>query len=176
MRDWMANGHNQRGDVVPLWDLPTLAGAGALRSHVGDMLTFLAANIGPAESGLEQSMRDSHEARRDASAQTSVGLNWHILSGGESQITFHDGGTAGFTTFVAFDPDRQVGVVVLANMGGAAVADIGLHLLDPNIPLSEPAGELGGWSVAALLVSSAVGMSILLIPVWRQFRNRPAFS
>ena len=50
------------------------------------------------------------------------------------------------------------------------------YLLDRNVPLSEPAGELGGWSVAALLVSSAVGISILLVPVWRQFRNRPEFS
>jgi hypothetical protein len=56
------------------------------------------------------------------------------------------------------------------------MADIGLHLLDPNIPLSEPAGRMRGWSVTLLLVSSAVGISILLIPVWRQLRNRPAFS
>jgi len=52
MQDWMANGHDEEGNVVPLWDLPTLAGAGALRSDVGDMLTFLAANIGPPESRL----------------------------------------------------------------------------------------------------------------------------
>jgi len=56
------------------------------------------------------------------------------------------------------------------------MADIGLHLLDPNIPLSEPAGRMRGWSVTLLLVSSAVGISILLIPVWRQLRTRPAFS
>ena len=161
----------------PLWDLPTLAGAGALRSNVGDMLTFLAANIGPPQSRLEQSMRDSHEARRNANAQTNIGLNWHVLNVGEADIILHDGGTAGFTTFIGFDPDRQVGVVLLANMGQAVVADIGLHLLDPNIPLSEPTGGgMGGWSVTLLLVSSAVGMSILLVPVWRQLRNRHAFS
>ena len=51
--EWMAQGHDQAGNVVPLWDIPTLAGAGAIRSDVGDMLTFLAANTGEPQSDLE---------------------------------------------------------------------------------------------------------------------------
>jgi D-alanyl-D-alanine-carboxypeptidase/D-alanyl-D-alanine-endopeptidase len=61
MQNWMANGHDPEGNVVPLWDLPTLAGAGALRSDVTDMLVFLEANTGPAETPLERSMRVSHD-------------------------------------------------------------------------------------------------------------------
>ncbi len=176
MRDWMANGHNQRGNVVPLWDLPTLAGAGALRSDVLDMLRFLDANIGEPRSELEESMRAAHVPQAIASlgegpAEQSIGLNWLISWAGDATIVWHGGATAGFTTFVGFDPDRQVGVVVLGNMGRAGVADIGLHLLSPNIPLSEPAGWMGGWSVTVLLVCSAVGLSILLIPLWGRFRN-----
>ncbi len=47
MRNRMAKGHDQQRNVVPLWDLPTLAGAGALRSDLTDVLIFLAANTGP---------------------------------------------------------------------------------------------------------------------------------
>ena len=36
MQSWMTIGHDQAGNVVPLWDLPSLAGAGALRSDVTD--------------------------------------------------------------------------------------------------------------------------------------------
>src|SRR4030095_12775138 len=37
----LATGHNQALKPVPNWDLPTLAGAGALRSTVNDMLKFV---------------------------------------------------------------------------------------------------------------------------------------
>jgi len=46
----LANGHNQALKPVPNWDLPTLAGAGALRSTVNDMLKFVAANLGLTKS------------------------------------------------------------------------------------------------------------------------------
>ena len=137
LRSWMAEGHNQQGDVVPLWDLPTLAGAGALRSDVGDMLTFLAANIGPPQSRLERSMRTSHEVREEISGEMSIGLNWLIRNVGDEKILWHNGGTAGFRTFIGFDPDKGVGVVVLTNSGHGA-DDIGLHLLNPEIPLAPP--------------------------------------
>ena len=42
----LAAGHSATLEPVPNWDLPTLAGAGALRSSTNDLLTFLAANLG----------------------------------------------------------------------------------------------------------------------------------
>ena len=135
MQDWMANGHNPQGDVVPLWDLPTLAGAGARRSTVGDMLAFLAANIGSPESQLERAMRASHEIRESAGPQMSIGLNWHVRSVGDEKIVWHNGGTAGFRTFIGFDPDAAAGVVVLTNSGHGA-DDIGFHLINPGLPLA----------------------------------------
>lgn len=139
MLDWMAKGHNRQGNVVPLWDLPTLAGAGALRSNVGDMLTFLAANIGTPDSRLERSMRVSHEVRKSINGQMGIGLNWHVRSVGEEEIVWHNGGTAGFRTFIGFDPAKGVGAVVLTNSGHGA-DDIGFHLINPGVPLA-PAPE-----------------------------------
>src|SRR5690606_25285669 len=66
MLKWMAVGHNQQRAPVPLWDLPTLAGAGALRSNLVDMLRFLDANLGPPASALERAMRASHVVRASA--------------------------------------------------------------------------------------------------------------
>ena len=45
MQKHMTTGHHQRLPV-PYWDLPTLAGAGALRSSANDMLKYLATNMG----------------------------------------------------------------------------------------------------------------------------------
>ena len=132
------------------------------------MLTFVAANIGPPQSQLERSMRASHEVREEISAQMSIGLNWLIRNVGDEKILWHDGGTAGFTTFIGFDPDRQIGVVVLANMGQAAVGDIGLHLLNPEVPLAPapvPIGERIAVEVAEDILETYVGEYELLATI-----------
>jgi CubicO group peptidase (beta-lactamase class C family) len=136
MQNWMANGHDQEGNVVPLWDIPTFAGAGALRSDAGDMLVFLAANTGPAETPLERSMRDSHEEQQRLNESGAIGLNWVVQYVGDEKILWHNGGTAGFRTFIGFDPAKSVAVVVLTNSGHGA-DDIGFHLINPGMPLAE---------------------------------------
>lgn len=137
MQEWMTKGHNRSGTVVPLWDLPTLAGAGALRSSARDMLRFLAANARPAEADIAHAMRLSHQERRSMSEQSAVGLLWAIRKTSGSTIVWHNGGTAGFRTFIGFDPDRGVGVVLLTNSAYGA-DDIGFHLINPAIALSPP--------------------------------------
>jgi CubicO group peptidase (beta-lactamase class C family) len=44
----LARGHAGEAEPVSYWDMPTLAGAGALRSSVAEMLRFLQANLTPA--------------------------------------------------------------------------------------------------------------------------------
>lgn len=168
MRQWMAAGHDQRGNVVPLWDLPALAGAGALRSNMLDMLAFLDANLGPPSSGLERAMRLSHEARESAGPEMSIGLGWHILNVGEQKIVWHNGGTAGFRTFIGFDPDARLGAVVLTNSAHGA-DDIGFHLLNPTLPLAPapaPPRERSEVAVAGKILETYVG----------EYRLAPAFS
>jgi CubicO group peptidase (beta-lactamase class C family) len=136
----LARGHNEANGVVPYWNIPTLAGAGALRSNMNDMLDFIEANVGEATSDLERSMRVSHEVREPAGGANSIGLNWHILSVGEDRVVWHNGGTAGFRTFAGFDPDRGVGAVVLTNSAHGA-DDIGFHLINGSVPLAAPPVE-----------------------------------
>jgi len=90
---------------VPNWDLPTLAGAGALRSTVQDMLTFLAANLDSTSV-----FRQAHVSRHAAgNANMTIGLGWHILTRpGGATITWHNGGTGGYRSFTGFDAARRV--------------------------------------------------------------------
>jgi serine-type D-Ala-D-Ala carboxypeptidase/endopeptidase len=136
MKQRMATGHNAMLAPVANWDLPVLAGAGALRSSVNDMLTFLEAFLGHKESPLAPAMKAMLEVRRPA-GQTKIGLGWLIYSIDGREIAWHNGGTGGFRSFVGYDPKERVGVVVLSNAGG--VDDIGLHLLNPKLPLANPA-------------------------------------
>lgn len=126
------------------WDLPTLAGAGALRSTATDMLAFLAANLGYTDSPLAAAMAAMLKERRSAGpalgdARMDVGLGWMITTRKDAQIVWHNGGTGGYRAIIAFDPRRRVGVVALSNAGTVAgVDDIAMHLLDPAVPLIGP--------------------------------------
>jgi CubicO group peptidase (beta-lactamase class C family) len=135
MNQRMATGHNAMLAPVANWDLPTLAGAGALRSSANDMLTFLEALLGYKDSPLAPAMKAMLEVRRPA-GQTEIGLGWLIYSTDGREIAWHNGGTGGFRSFVGYDPTERIGVVVLSNAGG--VDDIGLHLLNPKLPLVNP--------------------------------------
>ena len=137
MKTHLALGHNGRDEVVPNWDLPTLAGAGALRSNAEDMLAFLDANVGTPAGSLEEAMRMSHEPRFSAGEGAMIGLNWITRTDTERTIVWHNGGTGGYRTFIGFDPEREVGVVVLTNSNEGS-DDIGFHLLDPSVPLVDP--------------------------------------
>lgn len=169
MRAWMAQGHDERGRPVPLWDIPALAGAGALRSNVVDMLRFLDANVGEPTSALEQSMRAAQApqpgASLDDATQISVGLNWMVRTVGDTAtaIVWHNGGTAGFRTFIGFDPRREIGVVVLAN-SNHSVDDIGFHLLVPGLPLAAPRDS----SITPVqLAILALSMLVLMLAAWK---------
>jgi len=130
----LAPGHDEEGHVVPNWDLPTLAGAGALRSTAQDMLKYLAANLDTAAP-----FRLAQVSRHAAGTATmTIGLAWHILARpGGASIVWHNGGTGGYRSFAGFDEVRRVGVVVLTNANIGA-DDIGFHLLDEAMPLQAP--------------------------------------
>ncbi len=137
MKARLATGHGQLLQPVANWDLPTLAGAGALRSSADDLLTFLAATLGYAESPLASAMAAMTAIRRPTGVQgLDIALGWHILTGNGKEVVWHNGGTGGYRTFIGYDAKARVGVVVLSNAGTVAGPDdIGRHLLDPQRPL-----------------------------------------
>ncbi len=126
------------------WDLPTLAGAGALRSTANDMLVFLAATLGYTDSPLAPAMAAMLKESRPAGptvgdAKIEVGLAWMTTTRGNAQIVWHNGGTGGYRSMIAFDPKKRVRIVALSNAGTTAgVDDIVMHLLDPAVPLMQP--------------------------------------
>jgi serine-type D-Ala-D-Ala carboxypeptidase/endopeptidase len=164
MQSRIAQGHGAGGYPVPLWDLPTLAGAGAIRSTVDDMLTLVAANLGSKGQAPLPFLAATHAARHDTvKPQGQVGLAWHIRSGKDVVIVWHNGGTGGFHSFVGFDERRRTGVVVLYN-SAASIDDLGFHLLDrqfalaPGTPPTRPRAEV---KVGADVLDKLVGEYVI---------------
>ena len=135
MKKNLAMGHSN-GLEVENWDLPTVAGAGAIRSTAVDMLKYLAANMGLEKSSLYSAMQLAHQNSGSEDSNPIVGLGWHTLESDGLEIIWHNGGTGGYRTFAGFIKGGNIGVVVLSN-SDAGVDDIGIHLLQPTAALLE---------------------------------------
>lgn len=154
----MAVGHDQTLKPVENWDLPTLAGAGALRSTTNDLLVFLAAELGYTDTPLKTAMAAQIAPRQPTGMKNvEVALGWHVSSTSAGEIIWHNGGTGGFRTFMGFDPKARAGVVVLTNTATAAGGDdIGFHLLTGS-PLKSPPAERHAVALGAGALEPLVG-------------------
>ena len=133
MRERLAPGHQPGGRRVPLWDVPALPGAGALRSTVRDMLRLLAAALDG-----DPAMTLSQEPRAYAGEGLKIGLCWHLVPWdrkGRKWIVWHNGGTGGYSSFAGFVKENRAAVVVLANTSEDVDA-LGLAILAAatNVP------------------------------------------
>ena len=161
MQAQLAKGHDASGAPTANWDLPSLAGAGALRSSMTDMLKFLDANIGEPASDLERAMRLAHQPRFPIGGNAKIGLGWITITTAKGSFIYHDGGTGGYGAIVAIDPQRNVGLVLLGNRTGIP-EDIAMHLMDSSIPLTPPpTGERVEVAVPADLLASYAGVYAL---------------
>ncbi len=135
LKSILATGHDESGNPVENWDFPTLAGAGALRSNVNDLLLFLSANLGFTKTSLSTAMEQMHIARDSTgNANLEIGLAWHIWKKFGTEIVWHNGGTGGYRTFFGFDKKKKIGVVVLSNSANS-VDDIAEHILESKFEL-----------------------------------------
>jgi D-alanyl-D-alanine-carboxypeptidase/D-alanyl-D-alanine-endopeptidase len=133
----MAKGHT-KGEIVPYWSaIEPIEAAGALKSNVEDMLKYLRAQVGPPRNALERAMRDAHGERAPVSGSLTIGLAWQRATSPHGPVVTHGGGTAGFSTYVGFNPEKRVGFVMLTNTGGLT-DNIGLDFLRRGPPLDHP--------------------------------------
>ena len=132
----LATGYDAAGEPAMNWNSPTLAAAGMLRSTAKDMSRFLAANMGLIQSNLLAAMQTTHKVERETGqADLQIALGWHVWKKFGTEIVWHNGGTAGYHSFIGFVPTKRKGVVVLSNSAND-IDDIGLHLLESQYELS----------------------------------------
>ncbi len=137
-RTHLVTPHTESGKVAPLWEIGSLAGAGALRSNVDDLLTFLDAHLNQRPSALTSVLPLCHRVYLETPNPTLTGiaLGWHIspLENTTFQAYWHNGFTLGCMAFIGFVKECNVGVVILSNYqigrsGGTDITEHGLSLL-----------------------------------------------
>ncbi len=133
--------HSANGKSILNWDLPAFSGAGALRSTANDMLRFLAAHLGMAQSPLTGVLQLCHKVCSEAfpadpqlrrllsglfqreqdtrNQRQGIALGWFVgqLGPPGRQVHWHHGATGGYQAFAGFVKSTETGVVVLANRG-----------------------------------------------------------
>lgn len=130
MKKYFAKGYHLKQEMG-YWDIPTLAGAGALRSNIKDMALFLSANVGLFNSPVANMLKQCHKKQYEAGAMGDIGLGWMISKSNDAEIIWHNGGTGGFRNFLGFNSKTQKGIVVLSNSTEGWPDSFAFSLLDP---------------------------------------------
>lgn len=132
----LAPGYHAGLNPAKNWDFAVLAGCGAVRSTVNDLLKFLAANLELTDTPLKAAMRRMRSLKRETDMpNVEIGMAWHTFSKFDPLLWWHNGGTYGYRSFLGFDPSKKEGVVILCNTF-VDNDDLGRHILDSRYPVS----------------------------------------
>jgi CubicO group peptidase (beta-lactamase class C family) len=115
LRSRLAFPHSSYSVVTSNWDAPTIAGSGGIRSTANDMLTFLAANMGMTDTELSPALQLANTPQRPTNSPEYIGLGWVLPKSGNG-THWHGGAHPGYTSFLAWDSDRKIGVILLMNV------------------------------------------------------------
>ena len=114
----LAQGYAANGEKAPPIAVSGEAlAAGALRSTIQDLATYLVANIDPDATKLESVLALTQQPQaKGPSPSAAAGLGWNIIAQGTAREQFSkDGATAGFEAYIAFARASRSGFVVVCN-------------------------------------------------------------
>ena len=122
LADDAPTGYTASGRSSDPWTLGADAPAGSVRSTLADMTTYVRAQLDETAPGVAAT-----EPREKVEGAGEIGYAWFTTDG----VTWHNGGTGGFTSWVGFDRETGRGVVVLNN-STTSVDDVGFGLMEGN--------------------------------------------
>ncbi len=107
--------YNDEGKPTPAWNFDVLAPCGALRSTVNNLLVYAKANMTKNDTKLSKAFELTHKVT--FSKDIKIGLGWHISTIDNVDYIFHNGGTYGSSSFLAFNTEKNIAIVILSNCG-----------------------------------------------------------
>jgi len=113
--------YSEDGKPTPPWDFDALASCGSLRSDIDDLVLYAKANLNDdANTPLAKVLKLTHEIT--FTKEPKLGLAWHIIVVNGVSYYFHNGGTYGSSSFLAFNKDKKLAVIVLSNAAASTDA------------------------------------------------------
>ena len=100
------------------WDFDALAGCGAIRSTIDDMLLFAEASLNPPDGPLGKAIELAWKQHKPASdGNQAMGLGWMIAQDGSTR--WHNGQTGGYQSMILVSRKRKCAAVLLCNTAGS---------------------------------------------------------
>ena len=175
-------GSTATGHRTEAWSGEGYAPAGVgPQSTAADMAKLVAASLAGTAPGADAT---NPRFAREGDSDGRIGYAWFTNRYGDREITWHNGATGGFSSYMAFDRSTQQGVVVLGNTD-RDVEWIGLRLLGaepPNGAASDSPGLLRIVATSILLVWAASSLVLLALTrtgqektLWRSSPDRLRF-
>lgn len=119
-------------DYTP-WDEEALAPAGGIASTVVDLAKYVRLHLGGAPGGrelLSDATRDVlHENRIQLNDTMGYGIGWFVREvEGVGPVIDHGGEIDGYTSFLGFSREHDIGVIILMNAGDGPLNDLADHI------------------------------------------------
>lgn len=163
-----ASGQAESGMPMDPWRDHGYAGAGvATWSTAADVARLVQATMNGTAPGA-----DAATPRFARSGDRRIGYGWFTDRHGDREITWHNGGTGGFSTYAGFDRAAGRGVVVLSNTNRPVDA-VGLRLLGVTAP-DEDTPPVQLLAVTALFTLSGVPLLVATATAFRRAAFRRA--
>lgn len=118
--------YNDSGRQVKPWRFDAMAAAGCLHATINDLLVYADNNMHCPDTSLATAFKLTHQAT--FTGTETVALAWHIIKLGDFNYYWHNGGTGGSRSFLIFNPEKKIAVVLLSN-SAQPVDDIALALM-----------------------------------------------
>jgi CubicO group peptidase (beta-lactamase class C family) len=128
------NNNNSKGyfenEATNYWTMNSMEAAGGLKCNAVEMLSYLESMITPVNKDAKVIIDSLLSSTVTLQGSLSVGRAWHIITKpGKPVIYWHNGGTYGFSTFVAFEKNSGKAVMVAINQFNKNAYSDGLGFL-----------------------------------------------
>ncbi|MFC0428858.1 serine hydrolase [Chryseobacterium scophthalmum] len=113
LKDKLISGLNADGENVSNWDFDVLFGGGGILSTTEDLAKFVDAQFNIKNTDLTLTRKPTFTIND----KMKIGLGWHILKNkNDSEFLWHNGGTGGYSSSLAFNAENRNAVIVLSNV------------------------------------------------------------
>ena len=144
----VAQGTNDDMQTVPHAQFGAMRGALGIVTSARDLLKLLEAEL-DAASGGKQAVRNAMRLTQETQLEgegANEGLGWNVDSAGHY---WQSGGTAGFRSFMTFDPKTRRGIVILSSSSVSLIDSLAKRMYDLLANVAVPAPKFADAALSA---------------------------
>ena len=117
------------------WNFDSLAGCGAIRSNIDDMLLFAKASLNPPDGRLGKTIELAWKQHKPPiDANLAMGLGWMIARDGTTR--WHNGQTGGYQCMILVNRPLKSATVLLCNTAGSDVDALAMQIFQTTVGIN----------------------------------------